>query len=61
MITNAFYFILKDKIFLFSLYLKFCPDIFSHEGKVLDKTAKINFKIYDVTNWETKITMYVFT
>ena len=29
-------------------YLSFCPDIFSHAGKWLDKKIKFN---YDVINW----------
>ena len=31
----------------------FLPDLFDHEGKRLDKKAMINFKIHDVTYWET--------
>ena len=31
----------------------FCPDFFGHVGKRRDKKAKINFKIYNVTDWET--------
>ena len=33
-------------------YLYFCPDIFGHVEKRLDKRAKVTFKIYDVINWE---------
>ena len=29
----------------------FCTDFFAHVGKRLDKKAKVNFKIYDVTDW----------
>ena len=47
MIKNAFYFMLKA--FLFLRYFNFCPD-FVHLGKQLDKKAKINFKIFDVTD-----------
>ena len=32
-----------------SRYFSFCPDYFDHEGKRLDKKAKINFKFNDVT------------
>ena len=46
--NNAFYFILK--VFSFIRYLDFCPDIFEPAGKLLGKKAKVNFKIYDVTN-----------
>ena len=31
-------------------YLSFCPDICGHVVKWLDK---VNFKIYDLINWET--------
>ena len=31
-------------------YLNLCPGIFGHVGKRLDKKAKVNFKIFDVTN-----------
>ena len=34
---------------MFIRYLNLCPAFFGHMGKVLDKKAKINFKIYDVT------------
>ena len=40
-------------LFSFLKYLHFCPDVFGHVGKRLDKKAKINFKVYDVTTWET--------
>ena len=42
---NIFYFTLKV-IFIFKI-LKY------HVEKLLDEKAKINFKIYDVMNWET--------
>ena len=45
MMKNAFYFTLK-----------FFLEIF---GKRLDKNTKVNFKIYDVTNWIKKITMHI--
>ena len=47
----AFYFILKI-LFVFN-GLKFCPDFFGNVWKRLGKKAKINFKIDDVTTWET--------
>ena len=31
----------------------FCLDYFRQVGKYPDKKAKVNLKIYDVTNWET--------
>ena len=48
---NAFYFILKA-LFVLKI-LNFCPDFFVHLGKQLDKEVQDNFKIYDVTTWET--------
>ena len=33
-------------------YVNFCSDLFGHAGNRLDKNAKVNSKIYDVTNWE---------
>ena len=51
MMNNAFYFILKA--FLFLRDLQFCPDFFGYVGKQLYKKAMVNFKIYDITNWET--------
>ena len=42
-------FTLPKKRFLFY----FCSDFFGHVGKWFDKKAKVDFKIYDVTNWET--------
>ena len=36
-----------------SRYLNFCPNVFGHVGKRLDKKASVNFKIYEVTIWET--------
>ena len=46
-------FILSQMFFLLLRYLNYGPDFFGHEGKQLDKKAKVIFKIYDVTNWET--------
>ena len=46
MVKNIFYFILNTfvsvKIFLFGFV-----------GKQLHRKAKVNFKIYDTTDWET--------
>ena len=39
----------------------FCPDFFGYVGKRLDKMGKINFEIYDVTNWSTLILSGVFS
>ena len=39
-----------QKLFLFLRYLNFCADFLSHVGKQLDKKAKPNFKIHDVTS-----------
>ena len=47
-------FLFHFKTFLFLRYLNFCPGIFDHIGKQLDKKTKVNFKIYDLKNWETK-------
>ena len=33
--------------------LKFLSRPFSNVGKRLDKKVKVNFKIYDTTDWET--------
>ena len=33
--------------------LNFCRDLYGHVRKRLDKQTKINFKSYDVINWET--------
>ena len=41
------------KVLLFCRCLNFCHDFFGHREKWLDRKAKVNFKIYDVTNWET--------
>ena len=38
---------------------KFLSWLFGHVGKQLDKKWKINFKIYDVTDWETDSTMHI--
>ena len=51
---NAFYFMLKT-FFVLEIFTFFCPDflvIYDIE-KRLDKKTKVNFKIYDVTEWLT--------
>ena len=53
MIKNAFYLIFK--LFTFLRYLIFFPGFFGHVAKRNDKKATVNFKIYDVMNWETNI------
>ena len=45
------HFIPSPKLFLFSRYLRFCPDFFAIVEKRLDKKGKVNFKMYDVTTW----------
>ena len=35
------------------LQVIFCPDFFDYVKKILDKKAKVDFKIYDITDWET--------
>ena len=52
---NYFYFILK--VFVLRIF-NFLPDFFRQVGKCFDKKAMIDFKIYDVTTWET-ITTHV--
>ena len=51
---------------LFMLFVKraFCPDLFDHVGKRLDKKGKVNFKTYDATaleanNCNTHISQYL--
>ena len=51
MIENAFYFMLKA-LFVLKIFT-FCPDFFGHAEKRPDKNAKVNFKLNDVTYWET--------
>ena len=48
---NAFYFTLKI-LFVLKIF-KFCPDLLDHVGKFLDRKAKVNFRNYNVINWET--------
>ena len=40
------------KLISFLRYLNFCPGFLVTQNR-LDKKAKVNFKIYDVTNWAT--------
>ena len=47
---NYFYFILK--VFVLRIF-NFLPDFFGQVGKCFDKKAMVDFKIYDVTTWET--------
>ena len=56
MMTSAFYFTVK-----FFRYLNFCPEHFGYVEKWLDKKAKINFKIYNTTNWEKNNTIIRYT
>ena len=42
------------KAFFVITLINFCPDFFDRVGKRLDKKAKINFKLYDVTDRTTK-------
>ena len=46
------FFTLPKKLFLFLIYLNFCPDFFGHVEKWLDQKAKANLKIYGVIKWE---------
>ena len=48
---NAFYFTLKS-LFVYEIF-PFLSWVFGHIGKRLDKKAKVNLKIYGVTNWNT--------
>ena len=45
-------FISPQKLFSFSRYLNFYFD-FGHVAKWFDLKDQVNFKIYDVTAWET--------
>ena len=40
-------------ISLEKLFSAFCPGVFGLVGKQLVKKANVNFKIYEVLNWET--------
>lgn len=46
---NAFYFIIKA-LFVFKTFT-FSSWLFVQTGKPLDKQPKVNFRIYDVTDW----------
>ena len=47
---NAFYFMLKT---LFALKIfTFLSRLFGYVGKRLDKKAKVNLNIYNVTDWK---------
>ena len=48
---NAFYFMLKA-LFVLEIF-KFFFWCFGYVEKRLHKKAKVNFKIYDVTDWTT--------
>ena len=52
MMKNAFDFVLEIFKFLFW--------IFCHAGKRLDQKTKVNFKIYDVTNWVAIIKINIY-
>ena len=52
MMNNAFYFILKA-LSVLKIFTFFFPDFFGYIKKRIDKKAKVNFKIYDITNWNT--------
>ena len=45
---NYFYFMLKV---LFILEIKFLSCLFGYVEKCLDKKARANVKIYDITDW----------
>ena len=51
MMKYAFYCMLKA-VFILKIF-KFLSDFFDDVGKLLDKKAKDNFKIYDATDWTT--------
>ena len=38
------------KLFSFSWYSNYCPEIYGHSGKGIDKKYKVNYNIYD---WKT--------
>ena len=50
LMINDFYFMLKDLSVL--MVFKFLSRLFGHVGKQVDKKPRINFKIYDVTDWQ---------
>ena len=44
---------MKNVFFSFWKNLIFCPGFFNHAGKRFDQKAKLNFKMYDVTDLNT--------
>ena len=54
---NAFYFMLKD-LFILEI-VTFLPWLFGHAERQLDKKAKVNFKIYDVTVWTNNYNTHI--
>ena len=56
---DAFYFTLKALSVL--KVFKICPDFFDNVGKRLHKKGKVNFKIYDLTDWEKISTIHICT
>ena len=51
MMENASYFMLKA-LFVPEVFT-FCHDFFGHVEKWFAEKVKVNFKIYDVTDWTT--------
>ena len=49
MMKNAFYFMFKTRFLLEKF--EFLSRLFGYVEKQLDKVAKVNFKIYDITDW----------
>ena len=52
-------FISPQKLFSFLRYLKFCLDFFGRVTKWLDQKNKVNFKIYDGTDWLKIIVIHI--
>ena len=50
---NVFYFILKS-LFVLEIF-KFLSWLFGYVEERLDKKTKVNFKVYDITDWTTNI------
>ena len=59
MMKNAFYFMLKA-LFTFEI-ITILSGLFGCVGDRLDKKAMVNFKIHDVTDWATIITVHILT
>ena len=57
MIKNAFNFILKA-LFVLKIF-KILSCILDHVKKRLDKKARVNFEIYDITTWKQTITIHI--